>query len=104
MKLGFKKVEGTNVLLYEGHLSFRNGISAILFDKGGPDQYLSIDLTVSPDESQGLSEAEKPHLIAIFQDYEGIIWVRNEHEKEFHELEDYEDCIPQIYEYLMSNF
>lgn len=35
----------------------------------------STDLIIGEDESQGLSDAEKPHVTSVFQDQEGILWI-----------------------------
>lgn len=35
-------------------------------------------LTIGSEEAQGLSELEKPRVIGVFQDFEGIVWVNIE--------------------------
>ena len=54
--------------------------------------------------SQGLSEFEKPHVLSVFQDFEGIVWIAVEYDG-FVELDDIQtDSIREILEFLKENY
>lgn len=61
---------------------FAAEINPFVCDKGN-----SI-LTIGHDEAMGLSELELPQVTEIFQDYEGIVWVRLMYEDNPRELDD----------------
>lgn len=72
----------------------RHQVSAILFNEDATeknpiecDNYNTF-LAIGDDEAQGLSELQKPHIEQIFQDCEGIIWVKIEGTADYTEFDD----------------
>ena len=83
--------------------TLRDKISAILIDTN-EQEHLSVDIILNTPEDQGISESEKLCIKEIWQHpSEGIITVQVEGYPEPQELEEYEEFIPQIYNYLVSN-
>ena len=67
------------------------------------ENHLFVDIPLDTSEDQGLSDLEKPWVKEIWQHpTEGIIMMQLEGCDEPNELEDYEECMPQIYNYLIS--
>ena len=65
------------------------------------DTELHIDLD---EVAQGLSEMEKPQLLSVFQDFEGIVWIITDFNNEPIELDDIlTDSIREILVYLEEN-
>lgn len=61
---------------------FASEINPIVCDKGNSM------LTIGHDEAMGLSELELPQVTEIFQDYEGILWLKLYGENEPREIDD----------------
>lgn len=84
----------------ETNTDLRSKISAMLADTS-EESHLRIDLTLEPEESQGLSSLLLPHVDEIWQDQkEGIILLKMTGYEEPVELEIFYDCLEQIYDYL----
>ena len=78
----------------------RDKLSALLMDTS-EESHMNVDIILETSEDQGLSDLEKPCVKEIWQHpTEGIIMIQLEGCSEPNELEDYEECIPQIYEYI----
>jgi len=79
---------------------FRNKVSALLMDTD-EENHLIVDIPLEANENQGLSTNDMLRVKEIWQHpSEGIIMVKIDGYEEPQEIEEYEECIPQIYEYL----
>ena len=79
----------------------RNLLSALLMDTS-EEQHMKCDIYLETSEDCGLSDLEKNHVTEIWQHpTEGIIMLMIEGFGE-RELEDFEECIPQIYNELKA--
>ena len=77
----------------------RNLLSALLMDTS-EEKHMKCDIVLQTSEDCGLSELDKMHVTEIWQHQtEGIIMLMVEGVGEC-ELEDFEECIPQIYKEL----
>lgn len=57
------------------HEQLRQKISCLCSaNNATEDNPIKCDVIVGEDESQGLSDSEKPHVIGIFHDSEGVVW------------------------------
>lgn len=78
---------------------FRNKISALLIDTD-EEHHISVHIPLELEENQGLSTNDMLIVKEIWQHpTEGIIMVKI-NGLEPQEIEEYEECIPQIYGYL----
>lgn len=88
-------------MIHKNHFSFRDGISALLMDTC-EENPLQVSITLDTDEDMGLSSNDKLCIIELYQHpSEGIIYFKFYGDNNYHELEDYPEFIPQIYNYLM---
>lgn len=79
---------------------FRNKISALLMDTD-EEHHISVHIPLELEENQGLSTNDMLTVKEIWQHpSEGIIMIKIEGIIEPQEIEEYEECIPQIYGYL----
>lgn len=79
---------------------FRNKVSALLMDTD-EENHLNVYIPLELQENQGLSTNDMLTVEEIWQHpIEGIIMVKIKGVVEPQEIEEYEECIPQIYEYL----
>lgn len=79
----------------------RDRLSALLMDTS-EEQHMKCDIYLETSEDCGLSDLEKIHVTEIWQHpTEGIIMLYVDGVGEC-ELEDYEECIPQIYKELAN--
>lgn len=79
----------------------RNLLSALLMDTS-EEQHMKCDIVLQTSEDCGLSDLDKMHVTEIWQHpTEGIIMLMVEGVGEC-ELEDFEECIPQIYNELIE--
>lgn len=82
------------------NLFYRNSISALLAGTS-ENNHLKVDIVLEPEGTFGLSTLQMPCVEEIWQhETEGIIMLKMRGEEEPVELEDYEDCMKQIYSYL----
>lgn len=80
----------------------RNLLSALLMDTS-EEQRMKCDICLETSEDCGISDLEKIHVTEIWQHpTEGIIMLMIEGFGEC-ELEDFEECIPQIYKELIEH-
>lgn len=78
----------------------RHSISALLAGTS-ENNHLKVDIVLEPEGTFGLSTLQMPRVEEIWQhETEGIIMLKMQGEEEPVELEDYEDCMKQIYSYL----
>lgn len=71
-----------NTLEFE---DLRHKISAVISSVYGSEDnplVCKTPITIGEDESQGLSESEKPKVISMFHDNEGIVWFNIEYYEE----------------------
>ena len=79
----------------------RNLLSALLMDTS-EEQHMKCDIVLQTSEDCGLSDLDKMHVTEIWQHpTEGIIMLMVEGVGEC-ELEDFEECSPQIYNELIE--
>lgn len=82
------------------NLFYRNSISALLASTS-ENNHLKVNIVLEPKGTFGLSTLQMPCVEEIWQhETEGIIMLKMLGEEEPVELEDYEDCMKQIYSYL----
>lgn len=79
------------------NLFYKNSISALLADTS-EENHLKVDIVLEPEGTFGLSTLQMPRVEEIWQ-HEGIMLKMRGEEKPV-KLEDYEDCLEQIYSYL----
>lgn len=97
-----------NVITYKliqimQQFTLRDKISAILMDTDEKNHAI-VDIVLESSEDAGLSTNDKLCIKEIWQHpTEGIIMVQVEGYSEPQELEEYEEFIPQIYEYLIHS-
>lgn len=83
--------------------TLRDKISAILMDTDEKNHAI-VDIVLESSDDAGLSTNDKLCIKEIWQHpTEGIIMVQVEGYSEPQELEEYEEFIPQIYEYLIHS-
>ena len=56
------------------HEILRHRISAFCMDTSEQNPIYCDGITIGDDDAMGIGELNKPMLISIFQDYEGILW------------------------------
>lgn len=79
---------------------FRNKVSALLMDTD-EERHITVHIPLELQENQGLSTNDMLTVEEIWQHpSEGIIMVKIKGVEEPQEIEEYKECIPQIYEYL----
>lgn len=85
----------------EVNRDYRSVLSSILMETS-EEKHMECDIYLNTAEDCGLSDLEKMHVTEIWQHpTEGIIMLMVEGVGEC-ELEDYEECIPQIYNELIE--
>lgn len=62
-------------------------ISSVCGDEENPFVFAE-PIVIGEEEAQGLSDAEKPKVVSMFHDYEGIVWFNLEHYDEPIEFDD----------------
>lgn len=78
-------------------------ISGLLADTS-ENNHLKIEMILEPEGTFGVSTLQMPTVEEIWQhETEGIIMLKLKGQEEPVELEDYEDCMPQIFAYLFKH-